>query len=485
MHLNGRLNLAKYGKIVREEITATHRIVHLFSPKDMKELFAQEGRYPCRRSHRALLRYRAERPHLYASGGIFPENGPEWARLRDTFKRHFLLARNVNAYDRLVNDITDDLVGYVRRTRSADTLEVADFQEDLYRWALESICSIMLDARIGCLGVDLSEESDPSRLIRAAHQTIHAVMKTELYSSWQSRDTADYRELVQGQDVMAEIVGKHLKTRIRELESGVETDKNGDSLLAQFILNPEINRKDLFAMILDCVLAGIDTTSITASFALYFLARHPQYQERLREEVFQVMERNHVGQQTPQQITGKRANKSSVPITLNLLIVFKYFLIAADHLTSMPWLKAIVKETLRLRPVSIGVGRLTSTPVEIGGYQVPSNTMIITQNQVSCQQEEYFPQADCFKPERWMVDRSKAAPATAQAQAADNRYLWLPFGHGTRMCLGRRIAELEMYILLCKVVANFKVEYHHEDIGVKTMLINLPDRPMKFKFTDL
>lgn len=152
----------------------------------------------------------------------------------------------------------------------------------------------------------------------------------------------------------------------------------------------------------------------------------------------------------------------------------------------MPWLKAIVKETLRLRPVSIGVGRLTTTPVEIGGYQVPSNTMIITQNQVSCQQEEYFSQAEQFKPERWIVDRSKQSSISqGNARNAANRYLWLPFGHGTRMCLGRRIAELEMYILLCQIVANFKVEYNYEDIGVKTMLINLPDRPMKFKFTDL
>lgn len=119
---------------------------------------------------------------------------------------------------------------------------------------------------------------------------------------------------------------------------------------------------------------------------------------------------------------------------------------------------------------------------------MPSNTMIITQNQVSCQQEEYFPEATQFKPERWIVDRQKQS-STSQFQGAArnaaNRYLWLPFGHGTRMCLGRRIAELEMYILLCQIVTNFKVEYNYEDIGVKTMLINLPDRPMKFKFTDL
>ena len=148
----------------------------------------------------------------------------------------------------------------------------------------------------------------------------------------------------------------------------------------------------------------------------------------------------------------------------------------------MPFLKAIVKETLRLRPVSIGVGRLTTKPMVIAGYQIPPGINIITQNQVSCQMDEYFVEAEHFRPERWLATTKKAYQ---NSNSNRNKFLWLPFGHGTRMCLGRRIAELEIYIGICRLVTNFKIEYDGDgDIGVRRRLINIPDRPMTFRLVD-
>ena len=69
----GRLYYEKYGPIVREHIFGRHQIVHLFDPNDMEQLFRHEGRYPERRSHRALGQYRSERQHMYTSKSIFSE----------------------------------------------------------------------------------------------------------------------------------------------------------------------------------------------------------------------------------------------------------------------------------------------------------------------------------------------------------------------------------------------------------------------------
>lgn len=289
---NGRYNLARYGKIVREEVTKDHRIVWLFDPANMDELFQQEGRYPCRRSHRALLKYRHERPNMYRSGGIFPENGAEWARLRDLFKQHFLLRRNIDAYTGQLVGVANDLLSFVDNRLDPVSHECVDFQEDLYRWALESICLIMLDARIGCLDpANLVPESDASRLIDAAHETIDAVMRTELYNDWETknRPTKDYLRLVSGQNVMAEIVNKHLKKKLNDYNPSEPQDEQSKTLLERFITSPEVDRKDLFTMILDFVLAGIDTTSITAGFALYYLARHQDIQEKVRKEIINVV----------------------------------------------------------------------------------------------------------------------------------------------------------------------------------------------------
>ena len=91
--------------------------------------------------------------------------------------------------------------------------------------------------------------------------------------------------------------------------------------------------------------------------------------------------------------------------------------------------------------------------------------------------EQYFPKPLEFIPERWI----KGDPQ----ESHHNPYTLLSFGHGTRMCIGRRLAELEMWQLTVKVLQNFQIEYHHKDIGSLTRLVNTPDQPLRFKFVDI
>ncbi|OTF70195.1 hypothetical protein BLA29_002211, partial [Euroglyphus maynei] len=146
------------------------------------------------------------------------------------------------------------------------------------------------------------------------------------------------------------------------------------------------------------------------------------------------------------------------------------------HFIHTPLLKACVKETLRLRPISIGVGRLATNDMVIAGYHIPKDTMIITQNQVACSLSEYFAQPNEYRPDRWI--RSN--------RSREHRYLYIPFGHGTRMCLGRRIAELELYILLANLVDRFRLECVNpaDEIGQRTRLVNVPDGPIRLRFVD-
>lgn len=65
------------------------------------------------------------------------------------------------------------------------------------------------------------------------------------------------------------------------------------------------------------------------------------------------------------------------------------------------------------------------------------------------------------------------------------QFVFLPFGHGARQCPGRRMAEQELDLLLRAIFTNFKVEYHHEDIGLQVRLFNCADKPAKFSFIPL
>ena len=63
-------------------------------------------------------------------------------------------------------------------------------------------------------------------------------------------------------------------------------------------------------------------------------------------------------------------------------------------------------------------------------------------------------------------------------------FIFLPFGHGPRMCIGRRFAELETSILMLKIVKRFRVEWNNPDLGMKTETITKPVGPLKFTFLE-
>lgn len=69
-------------------------------------------------------------------------------------------------------------------------------------------------------------------------------------------------------------------------------------------------------------------------------------------------------------------------------------------------------------------------------------TVVVTQNQVTCRLEKFFPLPDAFVPERWVKGSSEYRVCSP--------YLVLPFGHGPRSCIARRLAEQTIQVLLLK-----------------------------------
>jgi cytochrome P450 len=105
------------------------------------------------------------------------------------------------------------------------------------------------------------------------------------------------------------------------------------------------------------------------------------------------------------------------------------------------YLDAVVKEALRLRPVVPGIGRVVrGGPFELGGYTLPEGVEINPSISGLHRRGESFPDPKAFRPERFLGD---GAPDT---------YTWIPFGGGTRRCLGASFAQQEMRIVLQRVL---------------------------------
>jgi cytochrome P450 len=142
-------------------------------------------------------------------------------------------------------------------------------------------------------------------------------------------------------------------------------------------------RDELFTMLA----AGHETTSTGLAFAFELLLRNPSALARLREEL------------------------------------------AAG--TGDAYLDAVVKETLRLRPVIDGAERTLTVPRTLAGWVLPPGVKVYLGILLVHLREDLYPQADRFRPERFLD------------QGAES-YSWLPFGGGIRRCLGAALAQAEM-----------------------------------------
>jgi cytochrome P450 len=99
----------------------------------------------------------------------------------------------------------------------------------------------------------------------------------------------------------------------------------------------------------------------------------------------------------------------------------------------------VVKETLRVRPVIPFVGRELRAPAELGGHRLPAGTVVMPAIYLTHTRDDVYSSPYSFLPERFLDD----GPET---------YGWIPFGGGTRRCIGAAFAELEMRVVLDTVL---------------------------------
>jgi cytochrome P450 len=103
------------------------------------------------------------------------------------------------------------------------------------------------------------------------------------------------------------------------------------------------------------------------------------------------------------------------------------------------YLRAVVAESLRLRPVLPLAGRRLARELRADGYTLPVGTDVSPAIWLTHTRADLYPQPMVFRPERFL----EAPPLT---------YAWIPFGGGVRRCLGAAFAELEMRIVIAAVL---------------------------------
>ena len=162
------------------------------------------------------------------------------------------------------------------------------------------------------------------------------------------------------------------------------------------------------------LLAGYETTANTLAWAWYLLARNPDAEARLHEEVDRVL-------------LGRPP--------------------AFDDLPRLEYAGAIIAEALRVYPPAYAIGRQAASPCEIGGYAVPRGTTFLMSQWVVHRDPRFFDDPEEFHPERWAGGLAGSLP----------RYAYFPFGGGPRVCVGSSFALTEATLVLAAVARRFRL----------------------------
>lgn len=176
---------------------------------------------------------------------------------------------------------------------------------------------------------------------------------------------------------------------------------------------------------------GADTTSTAITGALFYLSRYPECYAKVASEVRSVFT-------SGQQIR------------------------SGELLASCTYLRGVIDETLRISPPGPGtlwreipIGEDGGKPVIVDGHVVPAGTWVGVNTYALHHNPEFYPNPFIFQPERFIVDGMDSEKATKRNAL---REAFVPFSVGSRSCIGKAMAYMEMSLVLAKVIWYFDFE---------------------------
>ncbi|XP_054155654.1 ecdysone 20-monooxygenase-like [Oppia nitens] len=493
-------NFRKYGPIYREEHRKSKPIVYICDPIDIETVFRFQGKCPVRPPNDFVINYRSENSHRYGSVGITNMNGIEWYKTRQLLAPVLMSTDMFNNYIPKLVDICEDFRDYFDRqlvevvvvvdqqktTTDPDVKQCMDFSEITYKFVLESMSTWCLDRRLGCLdsstttttGDGSSGSCRPDidtdgRLMIEATRELFASYQKLFYGSlrlWRYLKTRPYRQLASSESRIYETLSKYVDTAIAgavnsntDSTDSLVSEKNSRCLMTELIQLNQLSTSEIKVTLMDLIIGGLFTVSNSLNFICHHLAGNPRVQQKLFAEITDVFN-----------ISSNTSNSD---------------IITSDLLTKMPYLKACIKESFRLTPPVPGILRVLPVDVQLSGYTVPKDTLIFVNTMTTCLSDKYFHKPDSYIPERWLAADSNDDDSGGQHQPKCPAFSVLPFGFGSRQCIGKRFAQLNIQLAIVTLIRHYELLAINDDNNTdgkdKLELICdfliIPDKNIRFK----
>uniref|UniRef100_A0A6P7GBF3 Cytochrome P450 CYP12A2-like n=1 Tax=Diabrotica virgifera virgifera TaxID=50390 RepID=A0A6P7GBF3_DIAVI len=441
----------RYGDVVRlGGIWGRRDKIFLYDTGDMEDMLRNTGPFPSRFIMDAIFYYRRKlRKDVYKGNlGLALLQGEEWYKLRKIVNPILMQPKTIQQYTTRMDGVAKNLMKLIshRMTSSGTNTTPDDFEKDLYKWALDSVAIIALNRQLGALNAHADAETTKFVLsvLRLFDQSFYLEQMPPYWKYLPSKRLKDYCDNL---DFITDVLTRMIDKSLAEFknEDGVPDEELG--VLQRLI---KLDKQTAVIMTMDMITAGVDTTGKTLGAVLYFLARNPDKQSILREEILKYL---------PEKDT----------------------VLTADNLNEMQYLKAAVKESSRIAPIAITSLRTASKNMIVRGYQVPKGTDILPMHHhASTLTDKNFKEPSKYIPERWL--RSVSNEYSAKNA---HPFAYMPFGHGARSCIGRRFATLEVEVAVANMIRNFELSWDQPDLRFEARLLYGFIDPLKLTLKEL
>ncbi|CAK9304089.1 unnamed protein product [Gordionus sp. m RMFG-2023] len=469
----------EFGTIYKEKI-GPEVLVVITDPKEYSKVVRTDSKYPNRMALEPMIHYRRIRNLPI---GLFNAVGEDWHKYRKVLNSKMLDMKEANNYLPRLNEVSTD---FVQRLKIVSRLDNFCIEKELFKWAMESIGVLLFDSRLNCF-------QDPMP-IKTTHfiesvagytRTLQSLITDfpwyKYYKTKLWKENEKYADVIfkTGEDLVEEKVLEYEKNNTLQ-----NTSLQSYSILSHLLMNTTWSKKEINVTLIDLMMAAIETTCFAVLWTLYCLAKNPRVQNKLCEEIIQI--------------------KKSDGINL-------------DQMHQLNYLKCCVKEALRIYPVVYTTSRIIDKSLTLNEYDIPIKTHVQGSLYAMGRNKNLFDEPEIFVPERWSNEnitstKDKNSDDYFQIDNVNQRNLKCPFssnntktqmnikkmskeissfaslpwGHGARMCIGRRISEVEIYTVISNIIQHYEIETigkHMEDVDPVLHLVLCPSIKIKLKFT--
>jgi len=329
--------------------------------------------------------------------GLLTSDGDFWRRQRKLAQPAFSMQQVRRYGEEMVAQTERMLDGWNGRFEG-------DFRHEMMRLTLEIVAKTLFNAEIeeqveqigASLDVVQDYFDDPTRWFR-----IREYIPTPA--------TVRHRQAIRRLD-------RTVYGVIRQRRAGGEDpgDLLSRLLAAQDDEGTGMTDRHLRDEIVTLLLAGHETTALALTYTFHLLARHPEAEARLLEELNTVL-----------------GDRPATP----------------EDLPNLPYADGVIKEAMRLYPPAWGIARESLEDVEIGGYDAPKGTQFFMIQWLVHRDPRWFDEPTAFHPERWLDGLEKRLPRCA----------YFPFGDGPRICIGQHFALMEAVLILATIARRYRL----------------------------